>query len=103
MIRQPDRTLGTLEIPDHADVSMWALPDEKQKEGLFQAGLETFLRTMATSQRQDTSCGTASSIAIALEKNPVQRKFPYSGRTMSRPTVHAGRTMENPIRVASGL
>ena len=41
MIGQPDRTLGTLEIPEDADGSMWALPDEKQKEGLFQAGRET--------------------------------------------------------------
>lgn len=41
MIGQPDRTLGTLEIPEDAGGSMWALPDEKQKEGLFQAGRET--------------------------------------------------------------
>lgn len=40
MIGQSDRALGTLEIPDHAG-RMWALPDEKQTEGLFRAGLET--------------------------------------------------------------
>ena len=38
---QSNRALGTLEIPDHATGRMWALPDEKQCEGLFQPGLET--------------------------------------------------------------
>lgn len=41
MMGQSNRALGTLEIPDHAQGCMWALPDEKQKEGLFQTGLET--------------------------------------------------------------
>ena len=41
MIGQPNRFLGRLEIPDHITGRMWALPDEKQKQGLFQPGLET--------------------------------------------------------------
>lgn len=41
MIGQPNRALGRLDIPEHATGRMWALPDENQKEGLFQAGLET--------------------------------------------------------------
>jgi len=41
MIGQSNRPLGTLEIPDHASGRMWALPDENQKEELFQTGLET--------------------------------------------------------------
>jgi len=41
MIGQPNRALGNLDIPDHVTGRMWALPDEKQKEGLFQSGLET--------------------------------------------------------------
>jgi adenine-specific DNA-methyltransferase len=41
MMGQSNRLLGTLDIPDHATGRIWALPDEKRKDGLFQIGLET--------------------------------------------------------------
>jgi adenine-specific DNA-methyltransferase len=41
MIGQPNRLLGNLELPEQPTGRMWALPDEKQKDGLFQTGLET--------------------------------------------------------------
>jgi adenine-specific DNA-methyltransferase len=41
MIGQPNRVLGNLDLPEEPTGRMWALPDEKQKDGLFQTGLET--------------------------------------------------------------
>lgn len=41
MIGQPNRFLGNLDLPEQATGRMWALPDDKRKDGLFQAGLET--------------------------------------------------------------
>ena len=41
MIGQPNRLLGNLDLPQQATDRMWALPDDKQKERLFQTGLET--------------------------------------------------------------
>jgi adenine-specific DNA-methyltransferase len=41
MIGQPNRFLGNLDLPEQPTGRMWALPDEKQKEGLFRNGLET--------------------------------------------------------------
>lgn len=38
---QSSRPLGKLEIPDHASGRIWALPEEKKREELFQPGLET--------------------------------------------------------------
>ena len=41
MMGQPNRLLGNLDLPEQPTGRMWALPDDKQKDGLFQAGLET--------------------------------------------------------------
>lgn len=41
MIRQPNQLLGNLDLPEQPTGRMWALPDDKQKDGLFRAGLET--------------------------------------------------------------
>ncbi|MGD0908896.1 MAG: N-6 DNA methylase [Candidatus Acidiferrales bacterium] len=41
MIGQPNRLLGNLDLPEQPTGRMWALPDEKQKDSLFQTGLET--------------------------------------------------------------
>jgi len=41
MIGQPNRLLGNLDLPEQPTGRMWALPDDKQKDGLFQIGLET--------------------------------------------------------------
>jgi adenine-specific DNA-methyltransferase len=41
MIGQPNRLLGSLDLPEQPTDRMWALPDDKQKDGLFQIGLET--------------------------------------------------------------
>ena len=41
MIGQPNRLLGNLDLPEQPTGRMWALPDDKQKDGLFQTGLET--------------------------------------------------------------
>ena len=41
MIGQPDRLLGNLDLPEQPTGRMWALPDDKQKVGLFRSGLET--------------------------------------------------------------
>jgi adenine-specific DNA-methyltransferase len=41
MVAQPNRFLGNLDLPQQPTGRMWALPDDKHKEGLFQAGLET--------------------------------------------------------------
>lgn len=41
MMGQPNRLLGTPDIPNWATDRIWALPDEKRKGRLFQSGLET--------------------------------------------------------------
>jgi adenine-specific DNA-methyltransferase len=41
MLGEPNRLLGNLDLPEQPTGRMWALPDEKQKDGLFQTGLET--------------------------------------------------------------
>lgn len=41
MIGQPNRLLGSLDLPEQPTGRMWALPDDKQKDGLFRTGLET--------------------------------------------------------------
>jgi adenine-specific DNA-methyltransferase len=41
MIGQPNRLLGNLDLPELPTGRIWALPDDKQKEGLFRTGLET--------------------------------------------------------------
>ena len=41
MIGQPNRFLGNLDLPEQPTGRMWALPDNKQKEGFFRNGLET--------------------------------------------------------------
>jgi adenine-specific DNA-methyltransferase len=41
MIGQPNRLLGTLDLPEQPTDRMWGMPDDKQKDGLFQTGLET--------------------------------------------------------------
>jgi adenine-specific DNA-methyltransferase len=41
MIGQPNRLLGNLDLPEQPTGRMWALPDDKQKDGLFRTGLET--------------------------------------------------------------
>ena len=41
MIGQPNRALGSLDLPEQPTGRMWALPDDKQKDGLFRIGLET--------------------------------------------------------------
>ncbi|HYK91476.1 MAG TPA: Eco57I restriction-modification methylase domain-containing protein, partial [Acidobacteriota bacterium] len=41
MIGQANRLLGNLDLPELPRGRMWALPDDKQKEGLFRTGLET--------------------------------------------------------------
>jgi adenine-specific DNA-methyltransferase len=38
---QPNRLLGILDLPEQPTGRMWALPDDKQKDGLFRLGLET--------------------------------------------------------------
>jgi adenine-specific DNA-methyltransferase len=43
MIDQPNRPLGILDLPKFPTRRIWALPDEKQKEGLFHPGLDTLL------------------------------------------------------------
>lgn len=41
LMGKPHRFLGTPDIPAHATEHIWALPDEKSKDRLFQSGLET--------------------------------------------------------------
>jgi adenine-specific DNA-methyltransferase len=41
MIGQPNRLLGNLDLPERPTGRMWALPDDQEKDGLFQTGLET--------------------------------------------------------------
>jgi len=41
MVGQFNRSLGILDLPEQPTGRIWALPDEKQKDGLFRAGLET--------------------------------------------------------------
>lgn len=41
LMGQPDRPLGTPDIPDHVTGRMWALPDKTGKGKFFQDGLET--------------------------------------------------------------
>lgn len=41
IVGQPNRPLGNLDLPKEPTGRIWALPDDKQKDGLFQTGLET--------------------------------------------------------------